>query len=54
MITSSAVWRNNLFVQFIYEQEAKDNLWKVKKLQHRGDVQDYIVMMEDLNYQVCL
>ena len=26
----------------------------MKKLQYKGDIQDYIVKMEDLNYHVCL
>jgi hypothetical protein len=40
--------------QFIDTEEEKENLRKMKELQYKGDIQDYIVKMEDLNYQVCL
>jgi hypothetical protein len=40
--------------QFIDTEEEKENLRKMKQLQYKGDIRDYIVKMEDLNYQVCL
>ena len=35
-------------------EEETECLQKMNKLQYKGDIQDYIVKMEDLNYHVCL
>jgi hypothetical protein len=40
--------------RFIDAEEEKECLRKMKDLQYKGDIQDYIVKMEALNYQVCL
>jgi hypothetical protein len=40
--------------QFINMEEEKENLWKMTEQQYKGDIQNYIVKVEDLNYQFCL
>jgi hypothetical protein len=40
--------------QFIDPEEEMECLEKMKQLQYKGDIQYYIVKMEDLNYHVCL
>ena len=40
--------------RFMDPEDETECLEKMKKLQYKGDIQDYIVKMEDLNYHVCL
>jgi hypothetical protein len=50
-------WRafiSSMEERFIDTEEEKENLRKMKELQYKGDIRDYIVKMEDLNYHVCL
>ncbi|KAF8532825.1 hypothetical protein BDD12DRAFT_901557 [Trichophaea hybrida] len=35
-------------------EEEKESLCKMNDLQYKGDIQDYLVRMETLNYHVCL
>jgi hypothetical protein len=40
--------------QFFDPEEEMECLEKIKKLQYKGDIQDYIIKMEDLNHHICL
>jgi hypothetical protein len=40
--------------QFLNLEEETECLKNMKKLQYKGDIQDYIVKMKDLNYYLCL
>jgi hypothetical protein len=40
--------------RFIDPEEEAECLQKMNKLQYKGDIQDYIIKMEDLNYHICL
>jgi hypothetical protein len=40
--------------QFINTEEENKNLQYMKEQQFMGDIHDYILKIQDLNYRVCL